>query len=135
ACVARFRHELGTERLPYARVEFAPAHHLLAELGGTAVERVDGLALVGDLPGEGPRLAGELAQLGPVPGERADHGDGEGQPDEGAYGDRPREVEPDDPGSVAPHDEQTDVVPAPHARAGPSGARARAVSGAADRDA
>src|SRR5436309_3272853 len=97
--------------------------------GGAAVERVDDLALVGDLPGEGPRLAGELAQLGPVPGERADHGDGEGQPDEGAYGDRPREVEPDDPGSVAPHDKQTEVVPAPQPRAGPSGVRSRGLSG------
>src|SRR5207247_879828 len=85
--------------------------------------------LAGDRPGEGPRRAGELAQLGPVPGERADHRDGEGQPDEGAYGDRPREVEPDDPGSVAPHDEQTEVVPAPHARAGPSGVRSRGLSG------
>src|SRR5439155_279310 len=129
AFVARAGHELGTERLPDARVELVPAHHLLAELGGAAVERVDGVALVGDLPGEGPRLAGELAQLGPVPGERADHGDGEGQPDEGAYGDRPREVEPDDPGSVAPHDEQTEVVPAPQPRAGPSGVRSRGLSG------
>src|SRR5207247_10126366 len=99
------------------------AHHLLAELGGAAVERVDGVALVGDLPGEGPRLAGELAQLGPVPGERADHGDGEGQPDGGAYGHRPREVEPDAPGPVSPHHERTEVVPAPHARARSSGVR------------
>src|SRR5205814_2976117 len=46
APVAPARRELGAERLPDARVELAPAHHLLAEVGDAAVERVDGRTLI-----------------------------------------------------------------------------------------
>src|SRR3989442_814541 len=115
ALVARAGSELGTERLPDARVELAPSHHLLPELDDAAIERVDRLALLGDLPGEGPGFASQLAQLGPVSGEGADHGEGEGDPGERAPRDRSREVEPDHLGAVAPDNQQTELIAALHA--------------------
>src|SRR3989442_1038007 len=80
-----------------------------------AIERVDRLALLGDLPGEGPGFASQLAQLHPVSGEGADHGEGEGDPGERAPRDRSREVEPDHPGTVAPDNQQTELIAALHA--------------------
>src|SRR5207245_116075 len=112
ALVARAGSELGTERLPDARVELAPSHHLLPELDDAAIERVDRLALLGDLPGEGPGFARQLAQLHPVSGEGADHGEGEGDPGERAPRDRSREVEPDHLGAVAPDNQQTELIAA-----------------------
>src|SRR5213592_4198388 len=115
ALVARAGSELGTERLPDARVELAPSHHLLPELDDAAIERVDRLALLGDLPGEGPGFASQLAQLGPISGEAADHGEGEGDPGERPPRDRSCEVEPDHLGAVAPDNQQTELIAALHA--------------------
>jgi len=59
--------KLGTERLPDAGVEIAPARHLRAKLDDAAVEGVDGRALIVDLLLEGPGFDGELPELHPVP--------------------------------------------------------------------
>src|SRR5439155_24676713 len=104
---------------PEASVKRAPADDLLPQVDDPAVERVDRRVLLGDLPGEGAGFAGELAQLHPVGGKRADHGDGEGKRGERAPRHGPREVEPNDLGAIAPNDQETELITARHTRARP----------------
>src|SRR5947207_2724880 len=81
------------------------AGQLLAELRHTAVEGIDGGALVGDLRVEGGGVSIDLAQVSPVADERAGDRHHEGEHDAGAHGRRAGKVEPDDPRTVSPHQE------------------------------
>src|SRR5262250_56450 len=103
--------ELGAERLPDPRVKIAPARHLGAQLDDAVVEGIDLRLLLGDLGLERAGLSRELPELEPVAQETEEGGQRDGQSDERGDGDRPGEVEPENPSPVAPDDEDAELLP------------------------
>jgi hypothetical protein len=106
-------------------MQLAPAHHLRAELRDAPIEGVDGLLLLGHLLLEGPRLDRQLAELNPVSEEREERRDCDGDAGHRREGRGARDVEADDAGAVAPHDEKAELLAAAPASVGPWGSRPR----------
>ena len=114
--------QLRAEWLPDSRVQLAPARHLRAQLDDAAVEGIDRCLLLGDLRLEGPGLDRELSELEPVAEETEERRQAEGDSSEDADRRRSGEVEPGDPGPVAPDDEEAELFPVGSARAPGAGA-------------
>src|SRR5262249_5603665 len=104
--------ELRTERLPDPRVKLAPTCHLSAQLDDPPIEGVDGRLLLGDLLLEGPRLERQLPELNPVAQQREERRDGDRDAGNGGQGCGSGDVEPDDAGAVATHDQQAELLAA-----------------------
>ena len=104
-------------------MQVAPARHLGTELDDPAVEGIDRRLLLGNLRLERPGLHRELPQLEPVGQEAAERRQGDREARESRDGGRAGEVEPDDPGTVAPDDEQAELFPVGPVRPCRAGAR------------
>src|SRR5215475_105523 len=85
--------------------------------------------LVGHLRLERPGLERELPELEPVAEQPEEGRRRHGESGKGSDGRRPGEVEPDDPGSVAPNDEQAELFPAGSAWTSGTGAGPRGPGG------
>src|SRR5262245_36927493 len=94
-------------------MQFAPARHLLAQLADAAIEGVDGLLLLGHLLLEGPRLDRQFPELNPVTQEGEERRDGDGDAGHCRQSRGARDIEPNDAGAVAPHDEEAELLAAP----------------------